>query len=51
MISLATKEIDAQKDELRNFQSTFVSKKSKILHKNIEFLTIKAAGFIAKNLS
>ena len=49
MISLAAKEIDAQKDELHNFQSTFLPKKKQnFTHKNIEFLKIKAAKFIAK---
>ena len=49
MISFASNEIDAQKDELRNFQSTFVPKrKQNFKHKNIDFLKIKAAEFIAK---
>ena len=49
MISLAAKEIDAQKDELHDFKSTFVPvRKQNFTHKNIELLKIKAAEFLAK---
>ena len=49
MISLAAKEIDARKHELREFQTAFVPEKKKnFSHKNVEILKIKAAEFLTK---
>ncbi len=47
MISLAAKEIDAQKHELGEFKSAFLpSRKQNFAHKNVEVLKIKAAEFL-----
>ena len=48
-ISLAAKEIDAQKHELGEFQSAFVpERKQNFAHKNVEMLKIRAAEFLTQ---